>query len=141
MTFIDEAMGEVWEESDWGFDACRRRMKKATAIVLNYSAAYREAANNAADAEAVYRQRVGRAFAKRREEGEAVEAAKIGAHADCAKFSHARDVARDLVKVAADDMQGALDSRRSLWRMVEWARDRDVASARRDERAPAEQWP
>jgi hypothetical protein len=111
---------------DWSFDACRERLKEATRIVLDKIKAHDLAAQRSADAEAVYRSEVGKAFAGYREKGDAVEAAKIAAHRDCAKLSRERDYAKDLVRKASADIEAAIDSRRSLWRLVEWARERDL---------------
>lgn len=111
---------------DWSFDACRVRMKEATRIVLDKIAAYDRAAQRAADAEAVYRNQLAAKFKAHREGGAAVEAATTLARADVATLSRERDYAKDLVKEAMADIEAALDSRRSLWRLVEWARERDL---------------
>lgn len=130
-------------QDDWSFDACQARLRIATSIVLGAIRDYDLAAQRAADAEAVYRSEMGKVFAQRRDAGDAVDAAKIAAHKECARLSRERDYAKDRVKVAADDVQGALDSRRSLWRLIEWARGRDLAKLGQstDEREPAGQWP
>lgn len=117
-------------ETDWGFEACQLRMRKATAIVLLAEHQYDITAQRSADAEAVYRSEVGKAFARYREAGEAVEAARIAAHRECAKLSRERDYAADLVKLAREKIEDARDSRRSTWRLIEWARDRDLAGQR-----------
>jgi hypothetical protein len=101
-------------------------MRLATRVLIAAEQACDDAAQRAADAEAVYRSEMGKAFASYREKGEAVEAAKIAAHRDCARLSRERDYSADLVKLARERIEDARDSRRSLWRLIEWARDRDL---------------
>jgi hypothetical protein len=114
------------DADDWGFDACQTRLRTATQAVIKAEGDCEKAAQRSADAEAVYRSELGKAFAKLREKGEAVEAAKIAAHQQCATLSRERDYAADLVKLAREKIENARDSRRSLWRLIEWARDRDL---------------
>jgi hypothetical protein len=49
---------------------------------------------------------------------------------DTAVLGRERDFAAGMVKLRADQLENARDSRRSLWRLVEWQRDRDVAQVR-----------
>lgn len=115
----------VPDPSDWSFEACQVRMRVATQAVNRAEQACDNAAQRSADAEAVYRSQLGKAFAELRGAGEAVEAAKIAAHERCAKLSRERDYSADLVKLAREKIEDARDGRRSLWRLIEWARERE----------------
>jgi hypothetical protein len=124
------------ENADWSFDGCRHKLREATRIVLDAEAHYDRSAQRAADAEAVYRRELAVKFKAHREAGQAVEAASTLARSDVATLSRERDYSRDLVKLAAEKLEDARDSRRSLWRLIEWARGRDLAQA-----GPAQQEP
>src|SRR3954447_9375115 len=115
---------------DWPFDACQDRLRDATRIVLDLETKYERAVERAADAEAVYRSELGKAFAGYREAGKAVEESSTLAKREVAKLSRERDYAKDMVKVAAERLEDGRDSRRSLWRLIEWARERDLIAAR-----------
>ena len=134
-----------FEADDWSFEGCRRRMRKATAVVLAAETAYQEAAGFAADAEAVYRRELARKFKGHRADGLAVEAATTMARSDVAPLSRERDYRKDMLRLALERLEDARDSRRSVWRLIEWSRDREVALIARngqgDEREPREQWP
>lgn len=132
------------------FDAgeARDRMRAATTVILDLEKAYAAAIQNAADSEAAYRLRLGASFRDYRSAGDAVEAAKIAAHADNALLSKERDEAAGRLKLAAEKLENARDTRRSLWRLVEWAKERDLAQikvgqqmAMTPENAPAGRWP
>jgi hypothetical protein len=122
----------------------RQRLRDATRIVLDAEAAYERAVQAAADGEAAYRLKVGEAFKRLRDEGSAVEAANTLARAEVVTFSRERDVAAGMLKLAGEKLEDARDSRRSLWRLIEWSARHEVAVAGRapaDERAPGEGWP
>lgn len=125
----------------------RDRLRQATKIVLDAEAKLREAATAKADAEAVYRRKLGEAFARYRKEGMGVEESNVTARAEVAMSTHARDVSADLFKVAGEELEDARDSRRSLWRLIEWSMAHEAAQARRaadpvpDERLPGATWP
>ena len=114
------------DANDFSFDGCRAKLRDATRIVLEKESDYEKAIRNAADAEAFYRTRLGDAFKARRDAGDAVEAANIAARSECAVQAQQRDTTAGLMKLAAEKLEDARDSRRSLWRLVEWARERDL---------------
>jgi hypothetical protein len=121
----------------------RTKLREATAIILALEKDYEAAVRNAADAEAVYRRELAGAFGRYRKEGMAVAEAETTARAEVAMHSHERDVTGGLLKLAGERIENARDTRRSLWRLVEWARQRDAAAGKApdDERAPAASWP
>ena len=125
--------------TDYDFEDCRTRLRHATGVVLAAESQYQLAIEQAADSEAFYRIKLGESFEQFRAAGQAVEAAKIAAHAECAVHSRARDVDAGTVKLRGEQLEDARDSRRSLWRLVEWARGRDLAMAGSDQRG--ETWP
>lgn len=120
-------------------DEARGKLGGALSTIETAEKAYRIAIEDSADAEAVYRDQLGTAFKKHRDAGEAVEVAKILAHKDVVKFSRERDFAAGRVKEAAEKLENARDSRRSLWRIIEWSSARDVASARAQQAAGTSQ--
>jgi hypothetical protein len=129
----------------WNFEACRQRLRQATTTVLEAEDRYKQAIERSADAEAVYRAKVAEAFAGYRESGQAVEAATTLARRDVAVLGRERDFAAGLVKLRADQLEDARDGRRSVWRLIEWARGAALAKLnpqpQPDERIPAGQWP
>lgn len=130
-----------FDDKDWSFEGCRRRLRSATAIIMELERGYDRSAQRAADAEGVYRHSLAKAMRGYREQGKAVEESLTQARADVATLSRERDYARDLVKLASEKLEDARDSRRALWRMVEWARGRDLAQQGHDEREPSSSWP
>jgi hypothetical protein len=118
------------DPADWSFEACQTRMRDATQAINSRENAYDLAAQRAADAEAVYRAQLALKFKEYRDAGMAVDAATTHARGDVATLSRERDYAKDLVKLALAQIEDARDSRRSLWRLVEWARDRDLAQGK-----------
>jgi hypothetical protein len=131
------------------FDAgeARDKLRAATTVILNLEKKYADAIQDAADSEAAYRLQLAQDFARYRVAGEAVEAAKIAAHGANALLSKERDEAAGRLKLAAERLDNARDTRRSLWRLIEWARERDIAKIKVgqqmaiDERVPADRWP
>lgn len=117
------------EPDDFSFDGCRNKLRDATRIVIDKERAYEKAIERKADAEAVYRRQVAEKIKEHRSNGKAVEESVALARADVAVLSRERDYAADMAKLAAEEIEDARDSRRSLWRLVEWARDRDLAAA------------
>lgn len=114
----------------FGFEEARDRLRDATRIVLEHETAYEQAAARAADSEAVYRRRLAEKMEKHREAGKAVEESLTLARSDVVLLSRERDYSASLLKLAGEQLENARDSRRSLWRLVEWARERDLAVAR-----------
>jgi hypothetical protein len=97
--------------------------------------------DEAAETEAFYRLRLSQQFKGYRDAGAAVEAANVMARGDVVAESKARDVAAGKLKLACEKLENARDTRRSLWRLVEWARARDTHSRpAEDERVPTG-WP
>lgn len=132
-------------DGTWNFESCRQRLRQATTTVIESEDRYKQAIERSADAEAVYRARLAEAFANYRESGQAVEAATTLARRDVAVLGRERDFAAGLVKLRADQLEDARDGRRSVWRLVEWARAVSLAKLNPqpapDERIPAGQWP
>jgi hypothetical protein len=125
-------------------EEARSRLRQATQIVLDAEGKMRAAATTKAESEAVYRRELGAAFARYRKDGMGVEESNITARAEVAVHAHDRDLAADLFKVAGEELENARDSRRSLWRLIEWsmAHEKAAASAQTyDERLPGATWP
>jgi RPA family protein len=114
------------DPSDWSFDACQMRLRSATALITGKENDYKLAIERSADAEAVYRSEVAKAFETYREGGKAVEESTTLARRDAAVLGRERDFAAGLVKLRAEQLEDARDARRSLWRLIEWARGRDL---------------
>jgi hypothetical protein len=125
----------------FGDGEARQKLRAATEVVLSQERAVDLAGEEAAESEALYRLEVGRAFAAARADGDAVEAAKIRAHAETVALSKDRDVKATRLKLAFERLEDARDTRRSLWRLIEWARGRDLANASTPENVPADRWP
>jgi hypothetical protein len=106
----------------------RDKLRDATRIVLELEDAFKRAVDDAAEAEAFYRVRLAEAFRAHRESGAAVEAANTLARGECAAHSQERDRTAGMLKLAGEKLENARDTRRSLWRLVEWARDRELAT-------------
>jgi hypothetical protein len=85
--------------------------------------------------------KVGEAFKRLRDDGAAVEAANTLARAEVVMFSRERDITAGLVRLAGEKLEDARDSRRSLWRLIEWSARHDTATGGHDERAPGDKWP
>jgi len=141
-------MTAISPHDDWTFDGVRDKLRAATKIVLDAEAAYEKAINHSADAEAVYRKELATAYQTHRAGGAAVAEAETLSRGDVVLHSRERDYAAGMVRLAADKLEDARDSRRSLWRLVEWARERDLIAARAqaqaantDERVPSALWP
>lgn len=130
---------------DYSFEGCRAKLRDATRIVIDAEGAYERAINEAADAEAVYRRELAIAYQTHRSGGKAVEESNTLARGDVVKHSRERDYRAGLMKLAGERLEDARDSRRSVWRLVEWARGvalaQESARAGRDEREPADRWP
>lgn len=118
----------------------RQRLREATRVVVELEAEYRRAVERSADAEAVYRAQVAEAFKKHRADGKAVSEADTLARADVAVLSRERDYSAGMLKLAGERLENARDSRRSLWRLIQWSAAHDSA-APTDERAPGPTWP
>lgn len=131
-------------------DQARDNLRTATRIVLDAEKATEERAREAADAEAVYRKQLADEFQRRREAGDAVEAANIGARGAVVKASRERDYAASMLKLAHEKLEDARDSRRSLWRLIEWSREHEQRVAASNgtpaqgtlpENVPGRTWP
>jgi hypothetical protein len=126
----------------------RDRLRDSTRMILDLEKAYGAAVEAAADAEAVYRAEVAKSFDALRAGGEAVEAARIKAHGETAPVKRDTMAAAGMLKLAAERLEDARDTRRSLWRLIEWsaARERRAAAVMTgtnadDERIPGTSWP
>jgi len=124
-------MSAIGTEPDaFTFEDCRNRLREATQIVLGKERDFEAAVKNAADAEAFYRSQLAVKFAEYRAAGKGVEESTTLARADVSVHSRERDYRAGVLKLAAERLEDARDSRRSLWRLVEWARERDLIAAR-----------
>lgn len=127
----------------------RENLRRATQLVLDAEKAYQEHVRESSDAEAVYRKQFADTFKELREAGEPVQAAEIAARGTCAKASRERDYAAGMMKLAAEKLEDARDSRRSLWRLIEWSREHDRPAPTNNgpaqqtipENVPGERWP
>jgi hypothetical protein len=115
------------------FEQARDALRKATKIVLEAEGVYGAAIEDAADAEGFYRTELGRKFSGYREAGKAVGEAETLARADVAVHSRERDATAGRVKLAAEKLEDARDSRRSLWRLIEWSARKDAANGSGEE--------
>jgi hypothetical protein len=106
----------------------RDKLRQATRIILDLEKEYATAVEDAADSEAVYRRQLAEAVRNHRDAGQPVEASVAYARADVAMNSRERDHAAGMLKLAAEKLEDARDARRSLWRLIEWARQRDAAA-------------
>ena len=127
-------------------EEARDRLRQATQIVLDREKAMREAATRMAESEAVYRRDLGTRFSGHRDAGLGVQESEIKARADVAVQAHDRDLAAALFKVAGEELEDARDSRRSLWRLIEWSAAHERAQAAKannttDDRLPGATWP
>lgn len=104
------------------YDEAKQKLRDATAIVLGREREFEHAVERAADAEAFYRVKLAEAYKGHREVGRAVAEAETLARAEVAQHSHERDCAAGMLKLAGERLENARDSRRSLWRLVEWSR-------------------
>lgn len=120
----------TYELSLRAFDSgeARDKLRGATEVILNLEAAYAKAIEEAAEKEAFYRLRLAEQFKAHRDNGEAVEGAKVRAHGDTAAEKKEALRAAGELKLAEKRLDDAVDTRRSLWRLVEWAHDRDNRS-------------
>jgi hypothetical protein len=137
-------------EGTWNFNACAERIRQATTSVIEAEDAYKKAIERSADAEAVYRHQLAVKFKEYRDNKQPVEAATTLARADVATLGRERDFAAGMVKLRADRLENARDARRSVWRLVEWARGADLAKRQQPvvdvqnglpENVPADRWP
>jgi len=123
----------------------RERLRSATRIILDAEAAYEKAVERAADAQAVYRNELAEAFKRYRDEGDPITSAEITAKAEVAIHERERDYSAGMLRLAAERLEDARDSRRSLWRLIEWSARKDAppmgTAPVRDERIPGETWP
>jgi hypothetical protein len=108
-------------------DEARENLRRATKIILDLEGEYAKAVERAADAEAVYRAKLAESFKRFREAGEAVQAADTLARAEVATTSRERDFAAGMLKLAGEKLEDGRDSRRSLWRLIEWSREHERA--------------
>lgn len=119
----------------------RDRLRQATTIVLKLEADYAEAVQHSADAEAVYRAHIADRVRFHRSAGEAATTSETYARADVVELSRERDVAAGLLKLAAEKLEDGRDSRRSLWRLIDWSKEHDRGASSGPENAPGERWP
>lgn len=116
----------------WNFEACRIRLRETTVMVIEAEDAYHKSVERSADAEAVYRSQLAEKFGGYRSQGKAVEESTTFARRDVAVLGRERDYAAGLAKLRLEQLEDARDSRRSVWRLIEWARSVDVAQRERE---------
>lgn len=119
----------------------RTRLRQATQIVLDAEKAYEGAVQTAADGEANYRLQLGAAFKRQREGGAGVEESNVTARAEVVVHSRERDASAGAARLALERLENARDSRRSLWRLVEWSARHDAPIGRAREDVPGSEWP
>jgi len=121
----------------------RENLRRATKTILDLEGDYGRASERSADAEGVYRHELAEAFKRYREAGDAVEASSIKARGECAVLKREAIAAAGAFKLAAEKLEDARDSRRSLWRLIEWSREHDRSSSSNGtpENVPKERWP
>jgi hypothetical protein len=90
---------------------------------------YENAANDYADAEALYRKSLGEKFAQHRGDGMAVEAAMTQARADCWNLSRERDRALAKSRKRLEELEDRRGDRVSLHRLVEWSTALELSKA------------
>jgi len=110
------------------FDEAEQRLDEARHAINAAHWACEVAGEHAADAEAVYRSELAKAFKGYRSAGKGVEESMTLARADAAQRSRERDDAAHALKLAFEKLEDARDDRRSLWRLVEWSREVDARS-------------
>lgn len=133
------------------YDEARTNLRQATQAIIGLEHAYEMAVERSADAEAVYRAQLAAKLQAHREGGKAVQEADTLARADVATLSRERDYAAGMLKLAHEKLDDARDSRRSLWRLIEWSARVDAARTPTSnggpaqmplpENAPPERWP
>lgn len=126
---------------EYDFDDCRERLRRATEMIQEAERKAKAAGDEAADAEGIYRFELAAKFKTYRADGKGVEESNTLARGDVVLLSKERDAAAYAWRLALEKLENARDSRRSLWRMIEWARARDVAQAREPENVPRDRWP
>lgn len=128
------------------FDESRAGLRKATKLVLDAEAAYERAIENSADAEAVYRRALAEQLQHQRSDGKSVQESETLARGECAPLKRDALAAAGHVKLAAERLEDARDSRRSLWRLIEWSArvatpTNGAAKVALPENTPSERWP
>lgn len=116
----------------WNFEACRQRLREATGAVIEAEGAYHKAVERSADAEAVYRAQLAEKFGGYRSQGKAVEESTTFARRDVGVLGRERDYAAGLMRLRLEQLEDARDSRRSVWRLIEWARGVDLVNKERE---------
>jgi hypothetical protein len=130
-------------------DEARDKLRQATRVVLNLEGEFERASERAADAEAVYRKDRAEALRRYRDAGEAATAAETLARGDTAVQKREALAAAGALKLAGEKLENGRDSRRSLWRLIEWSRDHDRPGPTQNgpaqqplpENVPRERWP
>jgi hypothetical protein len=122
------------------FQQARDLLRDATRDVIDAEKAYQTAVNEAADAEGIYRLELAQAFAAERNDGAAVAEAETKARASVVVHARQRDVTAGLLRLAGERLENTRDTRRSLWRLIEWSMRATTTTPARTDNAPAG-WP
>lgn len=130
MTFLD-------------FQQARDLLRDATRAIIDAEKTYETAVGEAADAESVYRLDLAQAFGSERKGGATVADAETQARAVVAVQARERDVTAGLLRLAGERLEDARDTRRSLWRLIEWSMRATTTSApaRADADRASAGWP
>jgi hypothetical protein len=121
------------------FQEARDLLRDATRAVIDAEKSYETAVSEAADAEGVYRLELAQAFMAQRHDGAAVAEAETQARAAVIVHARERDVTSGLLRLAGERLEDARDTRRSLWRLIEWSMRATTARTESDRAATG--WP
>lgn len=116
--------------SPMSYADAERRMGAMAQAIRAAEKALETASEDAANAEAIYRQALGSRFKALREEGVAVEAAKIQAHGELFQLSNERDIAAGRARKALEVLEDRRGERASLHKLVDWSGGVDVIERR-----------
>jgi hypothetical protein len=103
------------------FEQAEQRLNDARQRISDAEVDCEKAIGHAADAEAIYRQKVAERIQHYREAGRSVDESVAYARRDVIAHSRERDHAAGMLKLAHERVENARDDRRSLWRLIEWS--------------------
>jgi hypothetical protein len=112
------------------FEEAEQRLDDARKAIVDRENECAEWVALAADAEAVYRERLAARFSIHRRGGASVQESETQARRDVVQHSRERDHAAGMLKLAHERVENARDDRRSLWRLIEWSQKVATAQGR-----------
>ena len=112
------------------------RLTEMAKRIRNAENDYGTASEDAANAEGIYRRKLGDRFRELRAEGLAVEAAMTQARGELYNLSRERDTAAGRVRKALEVLEDRRGERSSLHKLVDWSGGIDVIERRSNGRAP-----